>query len=75
MFHFNAKGGYTFGKLIGTHGKTDFADLRMKTDFFYEKARVSRKKSVSIRKSAKSVLPLHPKSVKIRKSAKSVLPL
>jgi hypothetical protein len=33
------------------------------------------KKSVSIRKSAKSVLPLHPKSVKIRKSAKSVFPL
>jgi hypothetical protein len=46
---------------LGCNGKTDFADLRMETDFFYEKARVSRKKnqkkSVPIRKSAKSVLP------------------
>jgi hypothetical protein len=49
---------------FGYNGKTDFADLRMETDFFYEKARVSRKnpppKSVFIRKSAKSVLPLYP---------------
>jgi hypothetical protein len=28
----------------GTNGKTDGTDLRIGTDFFYEKARVSRKK-------------------------------
>jgi hypothetical protein len=49
MFHFNVKGGYTFGKHIETHGKTDFADFPMETDFFYEKARVSRKTSAKIR--------------------------
>jgi hypothetical protein len=42
----------------GTNGKTDGTDLQIKTDFFYEKARVSRKKIP--KNPFQSVNPFHP---------------